>query len=119
MNGKQPLNDSWLFWNAERLEEFPHVSENDYTCATADTAAKACEQGPSPSAVLEDLLLYIGGASAALAGMGLVILIGSFVSAYSALNGADASHRAAVPLEFLQSGSDPWKTVRTREMTSR
>jgi hypothetical protein len=96
MNSKQPLNDTWLFWNAERIEEFPHASENDYTCATADGDDEKSEQGPSPAAMMEDLLLYVGGVSAALVGMGLVILIGSFVSAYSDLNGADASDRVVV-----------------------
>ncbi len=114
MNSKQPLDDTWLFWNAERLEEFPHVSENDYTCATDDGDAEEGKQGPSPAAILAHLLLYVGGVSAALVGVGLVVLIGSFISAYSALNAADARERAAVPGQpylSLQRSAPPGKTV--------
>lgn len=97
MSSRQPLNDSWLFWNAERLEEFPHVSEDDCTCASAGSGAEEGDQGARRPAVLENLLLYVGGVSAALVGVGLVLLIGSFLSAYSALNDADASGQAALP----------------------
>jgi len=97
MKSKQPLNDSWLFWNAERLEDFPHVSERDYACATVQGDAEEGEHDSSRPAMVEDLLLCVGGVSAAIMGVGLAALIGSFISAYSALNGSGESRHAAVP----------------------
>jgi hypothetical protein len=91
MKSRQPLNDTWLFWNAERLEEFPHVPENDYAPATVDGDPEGGSRGSSPRAMFEALLLYVGGVSAAMVGVGLVIMIGSFISAYAALNGSDDS----------------------------
>lgn len=99
MNGKQPLNDTWLFWNAERLEEFPHVCENDHACAPADGVADDGERESSVSSLLGELFLYVAGVSAAMMGIGLAVLIGSFISAYSALNSPDAAERAAVPAQ--------------------
>lgn len=103
MNSRQPLNDSWLFWNAERLEEFPHVCEDDHACAPADGDADDGEGGSARLAMLEDLLLYVAGVSAAMTGVGLAVLIGSFISAYAALNSPDAADRAAVPAPPYQS----------------
>ncbi len=97
MKYKQPLNDTWMFWNAERLDEYPHVSANELACATADDDQEDGEQESSRLAGLELFLLYVGGVSAAMVGMGLVVLIGSFISAYSALNGPAASEQATAP----------------------
>ena len=99
MSHKKPLDDAWFFWDAERVDEFPHFSDNDCTRETAhDDAAHNARERPRP-AMLEDLMLYVGGIGAALLGMGLVILIGSFISAYSALNGAGAGERAEWPTQ--------------------
>lgn len=97
MNGKQPLNDAWMFWNAEHLDEYPQVSEVGHEQAAADEDPEHSGGASSRTAMLELLLLYVGGVSAAVAGMGLVILIGSFLSAYSALNAPVAAERATAP----------------------
>ncbi len=95
MKHTQPLNDSWLFWNAERIEEFPHVSEDDDAKGFAERDAGSGEKKPTVVDMLEDLLLYLAGISAAVVGLGLAILFGSFISAYSALNNTAPTDRAA------------------------
>ncbi len=98
MKHTQPLNDSWLFWNAERIEDFPHVADDDYAGAIGEGESEAAEeedeQAHSRREMLAELLLYVGGASAAMAGVGLVILIASFISAYSALSTPAAGEQA-------------------------
>ena len=98
MRSRQPLNDTWLFWNAERIEDFPHVPDDDYACVTreSEAAEEEDEQAHSRREILAELLLYVGGASAAMAGVALVILIASFLSAYSALS-APSAGRAGMP----------------------
>lgn len=87
MTTKRPLNDAWLFWDAERLERFPHSSESDHVHAPAagDDDAPAT---PLRVRLLEDVVLYVAGISAAMAGVGFALLVGSFLSAYAALNDA-------------------------------
>jgi hypothetical protein len=96
MSGKPPLDDRWLYWNAERLDDFPHVAEDDYACAIAEAAAGGDSGSPRRTG-REDLLLYVGGVSAAVAGVVLVITIGSFISAYSALSGSGEGRRGEAP----------------------
>ncbi len=95
MNCKQPLDDTWLFWNPERLDEFPHIADDDHVGAPADCDDD--ERGSAALDLLEDVLLYVAGVSAAMVGVGLAVLIGSFISAYSALNSPGPWERAAVP----------------------
>ena len=97
MKRTQPLDDTWLFWNAERIEDFPHVPDDDYAGASDEGESEETgedEQARSRREMLAELLLYVGGASAAMAGVGLVILIASFISAYSALSTPAAAERA-------------------------
>ncbi|MDH3317505.1 MAG: hypothetical protein OER43_17275 [Gammaproteobacteria bacterium] len=98
MNCKQPLDDTWLFWNPERVDEFPHAADDDHVGAPADCDDDE-ERGSAALDLLEDLLLYVAGVSAAMVGVGLAVLIGSFISAYSALNSPGAWERAAVPAQ--------------------
>ncbi len=97
---KQPLNDSWLFWNPERLAEFPHGSEADHV---AQPLTEPLDQdAPEESygfSLLEDLVVYVAGISAAMVGVALAVLIASFISAYSVLNDAAARNPgvAAMP----------------------
>ncbi len=99
MSSKQPLNDTWLFWDAERIDDFPHASDDDYGRTANHRDNESDEQESSQLALVENLLLCVGGISAAMAGMGLVILIGSFLSAYSALNGPLAGEEAVAPTQ--------------------
>ncbi len=99
MSSKQPLSDAWLFWDAERIEDFPHASDDDYAPTPNERDDESDDQESSRLALVENLLLYIGGISAAMAGVGLVILIGSFLSAYSALNRPLAGEEAVAPLQ--------------------
>lgn len=99
MSSKQPMNDAWLFWDAERIEDFPHASDDGYPRTADERDDESDEQASSRRALVESLLLYVGGISAALAGVGLVILIGSFLSAYSALSGPLASQDAVAPMQ--------------------
>ncbi len=89
MKRTHPLDDTWLFWNAERIEDFPHVLDDDYARGTREGESEETEEDEQAlwrGETLAELLLYVGGASAAMAGVGLVILIASFISAYSALS---------------------------------
>ena len=102
MTRTQPLDDTWLFWNAERIEDFPHIPDDDYAGATGEGESEALEeeeQAHLRREMLAELLLYVGGASAAMAGVGLVILIASFISAYSALRTPAVGERAGLPEE--------------------
>lgn len=98
MNCKQPLDDTWLFWNPERLDEFPHVADDDHVGAPANCDDDE-ERRSATLDLLEDVLLYVAGVSAAMVGVGLAVLIGSFISAYSALNSPGPWERAAVPAQ--------------------
>ncbi|MDX1528985.1 MAG: hypothetical protein R3337_10190, partial [Gammaproteobacteria bacterium] len=63
--------------------------------------------------MLAELLLYVGGASAAMAGVGLVILIASFISAYSALSTPVAAERAGLPDQPYLSLERPARDAQT------
>jgi len=86
MGQRRPLSDAWLFWDAERLESYPHSGSTG-----ADARQPA--QGPISETpgkplrlrLLEDLLLYFAGVASAMVGVGLALLLGSFISAYSVL----------------------------------
>lgn len=114
MIGKQPLDDSWMFWNAEHLDEYPDISENEHEHVTADDEHENGNPGSDRLAMLEVVLLYVGGVSAAMVGMGLVVLIGSFISAYSALNAPATGGQATVPAQPYLSLERPSTSAKAR-----
>ena len=106
MRTNRLLSDDWLYWNAERLEEFPHGDRNDYAGAAPEADDANEETESRMLSLLEDFLLYVAGVSAAMVGVGFAVLIGSFISAYSALNSPGAMVRAqAAPQAY--SRQDP------------
>ncbi len=86
MDRRRPLSDAWLVWDAERLEGYPH---SDGPAARLDESAPAGQHGrarkPLGQRLLHDVLLYGAGVASALFGVGLALLLGSFISAYSVL----------------------------------
>lgn len=87
MGRLRPLSDTWLFWDAERLESYPHSDGDSRESADTTTArVEGPPREPLRVRLLEDLLIYVAGIASALIGVGLVLLLGSFLSAYSVLS---------------------------------
>lgn len=86
MEQRRPLNDAWLYWDAERLEGFPHSDGGAFDCEhTARGDAGGGPRRPLRLRLTQDILLYAAGVASALFGVGLAVLLGSFISAYSVL----------------------------------
>lgn len=83
----KPLSDAWLFWDAERLEAYPHSDSGPEACEDSVTESDAADPpGPLRLRLFEHLLVYVAGIASALVGMGLAVMLGSFVHAYGVLS---------------------------------
>ena len=87
MGSLKPLSDAWLFWDAERLDAYPHSDSGPEAGEESVTESDAADPpGPLRLRLFEHLLVYVAGIASALVGMGLAIMLGSFVHAYSVLS---------------------------------
>ncbi|MDX1513725.1 MAG: hypothetical protein R3174_08270 [Gammaproteobacteria bacterium] len=84
------MSDAWLFWDAEKLEGYPHTEApapgREGKRSGADSAHRPLRLG-----LFQDLLIYAAGIVSALVGVGFALLIGSFISAYSMLSDVNRS----------------------------
>ena len=90
MYRRRPLSDAWLFWDAERLDGYPH-SDGTVPGSEGFTRSGRHRRARQPLRLrlLQDILLYGAGVASALLGVGLAVLLGSFISAYSVLSEVD------------------------------
>lgn len=87
MERLKPLSDAWLFWDAERLDNYPH-SENDPP-ARRETGAGPGEVSMRkllPRRPFGNHLICAAGVVAVMFVVGLAALLGSFLSAYTMLS---------------------------------
>lgn len=100
MGRLRPLSDAWLYWDAERLEGFPHSDSAHQDALPPEADLQRHDPRKTLRLrLLEDLLIYGAGIVSALLGMGLAVLLGSFIATYSALSEVNrsAGHANAVP----------------------
>lgn len=106
MGRLKPLSDAWLYWDAERLEGYPHSDGDSRESADTTTArVEGPPRKPLRVRLLEDLLIYVAGIASALIGVGLALLLGSFLSAYSVLSEVNrASGESIVAYPSMKAG---------------
>lgn len=92
MTKQKHLNDAWLYWDPEQMDTFPHSSMAHPQTSERTPRETGKRAKPLQLRLFEDVVLYAAGLASAIAGIGLVILLGSFISAYSVLT---ETHRGA------------------------